>query len=102
MESDEKDKVIEHLRFELTRHKDMLTQVYEKKKRWEKQKAEYGERYTRLNNENQKLRAKIVKLTGELPPIELSPMLPDPPAKPFARRRWKGREDEGNDAGLAA
>jgi hypothetical protein len=36
MELDEKDKVIEHLRRELDRHKEALTAVYEMKSRWQK------------------------------------------------------------------
>jgi chromosome segregation ATPase len=95
MDSDEKDKAIEHLRSELNRHKKMLSEVIEAKHRWKKQQAEYGERYTRLHNENQKLKATIKKLMGD-------PLLPSAAKSMPARRRWKGREPGSDDAEMAA
>jgi hypothetical protein len=74
----EKDKVIEHLRFELNRHKEMLTGVFEAKCRLQKKVNAFGERLNRLHNENQKLKSIIHKLEN-------------PSAGP-ARRRWKARE----------
>jgi len=95
MDSDEKDKIIDHLRFELNRHKEMLTEVLVMKKKWQKHRAEYGERYMRLHNENQKLKATINKLTGDTLPPAGAKSMP-------ARRRWKGLESGSDDADMAA
>jgi len=78
MDQDEKDKIIEHLRAELNRHKEMLSEVFEKRNQLRKQSAARGETLSRLHNENQKLRSRIHKLEN---PISVP-----------ARRRWKSRE----------
>lgn len=85
MEPDEKDKIIEHLRAELNRHKEMLTSVFETKNRMQKKINAFGERLNRLHNENQALKATIRKLEN-------------PISRP-ARRRWKSVEANPAEAG---
>ncbi len=73
LELDEKDKLIDELQAELRRHKQMLTSVFETKNRLQKRVQAFGERFTLLHNENQKLKSRIHRLENPLPP----------------RRRWK-------------
>jgi hypothetical protein len=81
--SDEKDQIIAHLQRELARHKEMLTGVYVKRNQMEKIWKDRGDRITRLNNENQKLKAAIRKMEN----AGIEPTIVTP-----ARRRWKTTE----------
>jgi peptidoglycan hydrolase CwlO-like protein len=82
LELDEKDKLIDELQAELTRHKEMLTSVFEKKNSVQKRVQAFAERFTLLHNENQKLKSRIHRLENPLPP----------------RRRWKSFEADLLDA----
>ncbi len=95
MEPDEKDKVIEHLRFELARHKEMLTEVLVMKAKWQKNRDAYGKRYTALHNDYVRLINLLQKHGIPLPDLTTPAML----RKEFpvtkankARKRWKARE----------
>lgn len=96
MEQDEKDKIIAHLRFELGRHKDALTSVYEMKARWQKNRDAYGKRYTALHNEYVRLVNLLKKHGIPLPdlttPLLLREEYPVTKANK-GRKRWRGREE---------
>ena len=91
MRDDEKDKIIEHLRRELDRHKKQLSSVLEMKARWQKNRDAYGKRYTLLHNDYVRLinllQANDIPLPNIVTPVTLKESVPI--KTNFSRKRWK-------------
>ena len=90
---DERDAAITFLRSELTKHKEMLSEVLVMKARWQKNRDAYGKRYTALHNDYVILIDLLQKHGIPLPDLVTPAMLKEqfPVVKANkGRKRWKG------------